>query len=220
MRLPLLPILLRILQQHRSARMARLFIVVGNRLSSGGSVLTGSPFTDIEGRPMARAGDRTTCPAHGPGTIITGDATMIVDGNAAARHGDRASCGCSLIAGRQNLVFEDQGIASASNAPAPPTASTRQAGATPNIPAESPDRTSTLRSRRRASVCWADDHEMEVATNAHGRYYLVHDENGTPLDLSLQRKFKILVPLRSTGDVEVLVRIKATAGRNIECSVR
>lgn len=203
----------RTLQQHRSARMARLFIVVGDRLSSGGSVLTGSPFTDIEGRPMARVGDRTICPTHGPGTIITGDATLIVDGNAAARQGDRASCGCSLIAGRQNLVFVDQGVASTPSAQAPPTATTRQAGATSNIPAESPDRRSTLRSRRRASVCWAEDHEIEVATNAHGRYYLVHDENGNPLDLSLQRKFKISVPLKSTGDVEVLVRIKATAAQ-------
>ncbi len=29
--------------------MARVFIVVGDGLSSGGSVVTGSPFTDIDG---------------------------------------------------------------------------------------------------------------------------------------------------------------------------
>jgi len=78
--------------------MARVF-VVGDGLSSGGSVVTGSPFTDIDGQPMARVGDRTLCPAHGPGTIITGDGTLIVDGNAAARHGDWVSYGCQLIAG-------------------------------------------------------------------------------------------------------------------------
>ncbi|MDY0953773.1 PAAR domain-containing protein [Stenotrophomonas rhizophila] len=80
------------------ARLARLFIVVGDSLSSGGTVVSGSPFTDIDGSAMARVGDRVICKAHGPGSIVSGDATLIIDGNPAARHGDKVSCGCQLIA--------------------------------------------------------------------------------------------------------------------------
>jgi len=189
--------------------MARVFIVVGDGLSSGGSVVTGSPFTDIDGQPMARVGDRTLCPAHGPGTIITGDGTLIVDGNAAARHGDWVSCGCQLIAGRQSSVFVDEGATSTTDVPAP--APSREAGTTSRSPAAQPEPGSTFISRRRAPECWGEDHQIEVATDAYGRYYLVYDENGNPLELSLRRKFKILVPLKSTGSVEVLVRIKAAA---------
>lgn len=80
----------------------RMLIVVGDRHSGGGSVITGSPHTDIDGLAVARVGDKATCPAHkGIFPIITGDETLIIDGNPVARHGDRLACGCSLLSGRQ-----------------------------------------------------------------------------------------------------------------------
>src|SRR5690554_1499469 len=44
--------------------MARNWIVVGDPTSSGGSVITGSPFTDIDGIPVARVTDQASCPRH------------------------------------------------------------------------------------------------------------------------------------------------------------
>lgn len=77
--------------------MARPFIVVGDRLSHGGSVVSGAEQTDIAGKPIAREGDRAVCSVHGPTTIISGDATVVIDGQAAAREGDRTACGAVLV---------------------------------------------------------------------------------------------------------------------------
>ncbi|MGL0786745.1 PAAR domain-containing protein [Xanthomonas translucens] len=41
-----------------------MWIVVGDPTSSGGRVVTGSPYTDIEGAPVARVGDKAVCPLH------------------------------------------------------------------------------------------------------------------------------------------------------------
>ena len=81
--------------------MSRMLIVVGDALQTGGSVLTGSPHTDIEGRAVARVGDRVICARHGPGSIVSGDSTLVIDGQPVARDGDKASCGCALMAGKQ-----------------------------------------------------------------------------------------------------------------------
>lgn len=90
--------------------MSRTWIVVGDATCSGGSVLTGSPDTDIDGKPVARVSDKAICPRHqGVFSIVSGDASIIIDGHPVARHGDRLACGCSLIAGRQSRVWVEAG---------------------------------------------------------------------------------------------------------------
>jgi len=82
--------------------------VLGDYTSSGGTVITGSPETDIDGKPVARVGDQATCPKHkGTFPIVSGDDSLIFEGSAAARHGDALACGCTLIAGKQSHVFID-----------------------------------------------------------------------------------------------------------------
>ncbi|WP_407352150.1 PAAR domain-containing protein [Luteimonas sp. R10] len=88
--------------------MARMWIVVGDVTSSGGTVVTGSPFTDIDGKSVARVGDTATCPKHkGPFPIVDGDATMIIDGQPVALHGSSLACGCKVLAVQQGHVFID-----------------------------------------------------------------------------------------------------------------
>lgn len=194
--------------------MARTCVVVGDGLSNGGSVISGSPYTDIEGLPMARVGDKVLCAVHGAGSIITGDIALIIDGNAAARHGDRVSCGCQLVAGRQSLVFMEEGADGVAAASTPaPRKPTLDASPSPDHPPTRPDTRSSFRARRNSPACWAMDHEIEIATNAYGRYYVVYDEHGNRRRMSLQRRFAIFVPLKSAGNVEVLVRIKVVAAR-------
>ena len=79
-------------------------IRLGDKTSHGGAVVEGSPHSDSGGIPIARLGDKISCPIHGSGTIASGDMTMIVDGKPAARHGDKTSCGALLIAGQQATV--------------------------------------------------------------------------------------------------------------------
>jgi uncharacterized Zn-binding protein involved in type VI secretion len=84
--------------------MAGPLIRLGDKTSHDGAVIEASPNSDIDGVGIARMGDKTTCPVHGPGPIISGDATLIIDGKAAARHGDKTACGATLIAGQQTTI--------------------------------------------------------------------------------------------------------------------
>lgn len=85
--------------------MSRPFIVLGDKLSHGGSVVAVSSQTDIDGKPVARVGDQTQCALHGSGTIVAGDASILVDGKPVARHGDAASCGATLVASQTHTLL-------------------------------------------------------------------------------------------------------------------
>ncbi len=90
--------------------MPRMIIVVGDITTGGGRVVSGSPETDIDGKPVSRLSDKATCPLHkGVFPIVSGDMTFIIDGQPVARQGDYLACGCSLISVRQFHVFLDEG---------------------------------------------------------------------------------------------------------------
>jgi uncharacterized Zn-binding protein involved in type VI secretion len=90
--------------------MSRQWIVVGDLTSSSGRVITGSPFTDIDGAAVARVGDRATCPLHtGIFPIVQGDPTIVIDGQPVALHGHHLACGCQLLSTRQTRVFLEDG---------------------------------------------------------------------------------------------------------------
>jgi len=84
--------------------MAGPLIVLGDKTSHGGSVIEASPHSEAAAVPIARVGDKTVCPKHGPNPIVSGDSTLIVDGKPAARHGDKTACGASLIASQQATI--------------------------------------------------------------------------------------------------------------------
>lgn len=75
-------------------------ILVGDSTSHGGVVLEGAATTLVNGKKVARVGDRVSCPrkGHTSAVIASGDATTIVEGKPVARHGDTCSCGATLIA--------------------------------------------------------------------------------------------------------------------------
>src|SRR5690606_24797020 len=90
--------------------MARNWIVVGDATSSGGHVVTGSAFTVVDGKGVARINDQAVCPLHkGAFPIVDGDPTTIIDGQPVALHGSKLACGCSVLAGQQNRVFVEPG---------------------------------------------------------------------------------------------------------------
>lgn len=88
--------------------MTRNWIVVGDSTSSGGRVVTGSPFTDVDGMPVARVNDTANCPKHnGTFPIVDGDPTTIIDGQPVALHGSKLACGCTVMSVKQLRVFLD-----------------------------------------------------------------------------------------------------------------
>jgi len=87
-----------------------MWAVVGDATSSGGQVVTGSPFTDIDGKPVARVNDKASCPKHqGTFPIVDGDPATIIDGEAVALHGSSLACGCKVLAVQQVRAFLDAG---------------------------------------------------------------------------------------------------------------
>lgn len=80
--------------------MSRPFIVVGDPVEHppvrGGEVISGSKYTSIYGKEVARVGDPVFCGKHGPVEVATGDPTIIIDGKPVARDGDLVSCGGHL----------------------------------------------------------------------------------------------------------------------------
>ena len=84
--------------------MAGPIIRLGDKTTHGGMVVEASSNSDSGGIGMARMGDKTVCPMHGPNPIVSGDMTLIVDGKPVARHGDLTACGATLIAGQQATI--------------------------------------------------------------------------------------------------------------------
>lgn len=83
----------------------------GDRTSHGGTVVEASQVTFTHDKPIARVGDKVTCPIPGHGTtvIVEGDPTMILDGKPVARHGDKCACGAVLISSQVVSTTDDGG---------------------------------------------------------------------------------------------------------------
>ncbi|WP_296246336.1 PAAR domain-containing protein [Pseudomonas sp. UBA4194] len=74
-------------------------IRIGDLLSSGGLVVSGSSAMRFAGIGVARKGDEAVCPlpGHGHTVIVEGHPTFHEDGVPIAFHGHRCACGCTLI---------------------------------------------------------------------------------------------------------------------------
>jgi len=180
-----------------------MLIVVGDALQTGGSVLTGSPHTDIDGRAVARVGDKIICSRHGAGSIVSGDATLIIDGQPVARNGDKTSCGCALVAGKQPLVHVSQGGAIGGSAAS-------KLGSFIQAPSSQPVASSLVSADTKPvepEQCWLNDHSCEVFVNPNGRYFEARDVGGD-VEYDLATSFRIDVPLKSGGDIVVTAKIK------------
>lgn len=89
--------------------MARSFIVLGDRTSHGGTVVSADFTTSINGKYLARVGDMTVCPrCKGQFPITAGASTMIAMGQAPARDGDKTACGATLIASQGTTTWSNK----------------------------------------------------------------------------------------------------------------
>lgn len=74
-------------------------IRLGDPTDHGGNVVSGSPSSVIFDKPVARLGDKVTCPKQGHTNcvIAEGDPDWQVDGIPVALEGHKTSCGATLI---------------------------------------------------------------------------------------------------------------------------
>ena len=66
----------------------------------------------VGGIPVARMGDRCTCPkkGHNNCVIVEGDPNMVIDGVPVALEGHKLSCGAVLISSMPNMGRVDDGM--------------------------------------------------------------------------------------------------------------
>jgi len=91
--------------------LTRPLIVLGDKTSHGGTVITGDATSTTHGKPMARIGDMTVCPKC-KGTFPISQATSIISdgsGRSYARHLDGTACGARLIATQSVTTSTEEG---------------------------------------------------------------------------------------------------------------
>lgn len=75
-------------------------IVLGDKTTHGGKVITASGNFFYKGKRVARVGDKVTCPrCKGAHKIVQGARTSSEQFHQVARHGDQVTCGASLLSG-------------------------------------------------------------------------------------------------------------------------
>lgn len=90
--------------------MSRPFVVLGDKTSHGGTVISADFTSDINGRYMARVGDKVVCPKCKGVFAIKAGAPDVVDGQGLgyARHMDTTDCGARLISGQATATWSDK----------------------------------------------------------------------------------------------------------------
>ena len=82
-------------------------IRLNDATSHGGKVVSvaATHFT-VGGVPVARVGDKTSCPIHGQGSIVEGEARHTIGGARVAYEGHRTSCGATLLPADPRLTCD------------------------------------------------------------------------------------------------------------------
>lgn len=85
-------------------------IVMGDKTTHCGTVITADLTFDINGKYVARAGDMTVCPkCKGTFSIKAGAGDLVDgDGNGYARHMDTTACGAKLISSQITTTWDNQ----------------------------------------------------------------------------------------------------------------
>ncbi|HHR6043512.1 PAAR domain-containing protein [Providencia alcalifaciens] len=80
--------------------MTKNIILLGDKTSHGGTVITATSDIIINGKRAAKVGDLVSCPKKGHGTnaIIEGATEFTCKGIPVAVDGSKTECGCYLIA--------------------------------------------------------------------------------------------------------------------------
>ena len=79
--------------------MSKGFVLLGDKTTHGGRVISASSTMIVNGKKVALIGDKIICPVTGHGTnqIIEASTEWSSDGRAIVVDGCRCECGCQVI---------------------------------------------------------------------------------------------------------------------------
>lgn len=79
--------------------MSKGLVLLGDKTTHGGQVISASSTMVVNGKKVALVGDKVSCPikGHGMTVILEGASDFISDGKPVAVNGSRCGCGCQLI---------------------------------------------------------------------------------------------------------------------------
>ena len=87
-------------------------MVLGQRrdcLDHGGYVIASDKSTIVNGKPVARIGDKALCYKHGQTEIISASKNKVTSNKKQiARVGDKTKCGAKLLGGSMNTFAGDK----------------------------------------------------------------------------------------------------------------
>lgn len=84
--------------------MTKGLVLLGDKTSHGGKVISASSSITVNGKAVALVGDRVSCPVPGHGTnqIIEGSPQRTFNGRAVVVDGCKCQCGCTVISSAMN----------------------------------------------------------------------------------------------------------------------
>jgi uncharacterized Zn-binding protein involved in type VI secretion len=82
------------------------FVLLGDKTTHGGTVISASSTMFVHGKPVALVGDTVDCPepGHGINPIVEGCPDWSEDGRAMVVNGCRTECGCQVISSTFDCV--------------------------------------------------------------------------------------------------------------------
>ncbi|MBP6124252.1 MULTISPECIES: PAAR domain-containing protein [Providencia] len=88
--------------------MPKNIILLGDKTSHGGTVITATSDIIVNGKKAAKVGDTVSCPkkGHGINKIIQGASDFTCKGIPIAIEGCKTECGCTLISSSSDFVME------------------------------------------------------------------------------------------------------------------
>ena len=80
-------------------KMSQGFVLLGDKTTRGGEVISASSTMIVHGKRVALIGDEVRCPlpGHGVNRIVEGCPDWSEDGRAMVINGCRSECGCQVI---------------------------------------------------------------------------------------------------------------------------
>ncbi len=81
-------------------------VVLGDKTSHGGTVITASSSFEIEGKNAALLNDNVSCPEHGTNRIIECKQDYEEQGKGIVVHGCKSECGSVVYGGLPDVGFE------------------------------------------------------------------------------------------------------------------
>lgn len=87
--------------------MAKGFVLLGDKTTHGGTVISATSTMVVNGKKVALVGDKVSCPipGHGVNQIVEGSPEWSSDGKAIVVDGCKCQCGCQVISGAPDCVI-------------------------------------------------------------------------------------------------------------------